>query len=597
MNGIRFISDGTAVISNGNISCSTVVFSDFIKSKNNLLTINASGNIEQSILAPLNTFSSSLINGSLDVVNTCNIFGTTNVKTLNCDGQITQQPNKSFKQSGVTDNIFGTSTFYGTTTFEQNIHLPEISTDEAIVMLSNSSILQDLEDLSLTNILKNTDITNLDVTYHLDVHGTSTFDDIATFEEIVSDGKITCNSTVQCDALHTQEINFNEQVYTDDILALKDINHDKTIQQQLNSLSVNQDVVNLQQQCTDISYSSSAQRTTFTKNVLIQEELLLGWEFHDLMNGVFTQSGGISVLFEGIRYLFSTTQIKYCTTLTSDVQEQIDNLEYSTPDDVLNLQNQINACYTNMVVRTCVTGSPASVTIFIDENDSRTCYMDFVIPPGIQGLQGIQGPQGSRGEKGDDGTDGKDGQDGTSADSTAIAAVAIAGMVAEGGVIALLTAAVAALQIEMIAAQIAITALEAKTTFQTASVSTDFSSDVRITVPLSLSPAVTLSITRESIFNNGIDCNGDFTASGDVTLGSASLTDDRTLNFFGNHINIKGVVDLEGNLTAKGTTLDLSQYTYITIGSSLSVVTINGLVSIPSYDAFSQFKTGYISQF
>ena len=597
MNGIRFISDGTAVISNGNINCTSIIYSNFIKSKNGLLTLTENGNIQQSILAPQNTFSSSSINGSLTVVNSCNVFGTSNLKALHCD-DITQQPNKSFKQSGVTDNILGSTTFYQNVTFEQNVTLPEVSTDEAIVMLSNSSILQDLEDLSLKNILKDTDVTNLDVTYDLDVHGESHFDEIATFQEILCNAQITCNDQITCDALHTQEINFNEQVYTDDILALKDINHDKTIQEQINSLSVNQDVINLQQQCTDISYSSSAQRTSFSKNVLIQEELLLGSEFHDLMNGVFTQSGGISVLYEGNRYLFSTTQIKYCTNLTSDVQAQIDDLEYSTPDDVSNLQNQINECYTNMVVRSCVTGSPASVTIFIDVNDPRTCYMDFVIPPGAQGPQGPQGPRGDDGARGPKGEQGEQGPQGSSADSTAIAAIAIAGMVAEGGVIAVLTVAVTALQAEMIAAQLAIATLEAKTTFQTASISsTDFSSDVQVKVPLSLSPAVTLSITRESVFNNGIECNGDFSANGDVSLGSNSLTDNVKVDIFGNAINMKGVVDMQGNFTASGTTLDLSQFTYITLGNSLSVVTINGLVSIPSYDAFSQFKTGFFSQF
>ena len=104
MNGIRFISDGTAVISNGNINCTSIIYSNFIKSKNNLLTLTENGNIQQSILVPQNTFSSSSINGSLTVVNSCNVFGTSNIKSLHCD-DITQQPNKSFKQSGETDNM------------------------------------------------------------------------------------------------------------------------------------------------------------------------------------------------------------------------------------------------------------------------------------------------------------------------------------------------------------------------------------------------------------------------------------------------------------------------------------------------------------
>jgi hypothetical protein len=80
MNGTRYISDGTGtVISNGNINCTSIIYSNFIKSKNNLLTLTENGNIEQSILAPQNTFSSSSINGSLTVVNSCNVFGTSNL--------------------------------------------------------------------------------------------------------------------------------------------------------------------------------------------------------------------------------------------------------------------------------------------------------------------------------------------------------------------------------------------------------------------------------------------------------------------------------------------------------------------------------------
>lgn len=295
------------------------------------------------------------------------------------------------------------------------------------------------------------------------------------------------------------------------------------------------------------------------------------------MNGGISQNSGFNqflsstfpnITFTGNLNNINPTVFSYLNGATSNIQQQIDNVT----------SNYLMSCNVGTVqTNTIAPNTPASV--IISQNPASTqnnVIYDYIfnIP---QGVQGVQGPTGSRGPAGEDGKDGADGRDGRDGSDAVVDIGSIVGLVVDLVDLAGTTAAIATLQAQVSALQVAnlaqdasITSLNTKTLYQsTAGLNTRFTSQLSasngVFDTVRFDPSGSSYIQGDldvhnfecnNLVSNGdIYCADDATLLGNITLGTqkasnsiniGSATNFSTVNINGLNINIVGVLTING---------------------------------------------------
>ena len=82
--------------------------------------------------------------------------------------------------------------------------------------------------------------------------------------------------------------------------------------------------------CDDIKTGGNTANAKFKRDVIVGGNLNLGRELSSTTDGVttYTNSGGsILVKINGVTYILSPQKVAYLTSITSDIQDQLDNID------------------------------------------------------------------------------------------------------------------------------------------------------------------------------------------------------------------------------------------------------------------------------